>query len=138
MAKYQIDGMLDAALNFIKTNATLLTVCKAGIDSAITYAKATNDPSTSAGMCLAKTAPAALVIGSPADGAVSGRKVTVPQQDDLTILGSGANDAARLVIVGTVASVNTVLYITETATQSLTAGNLVTTPAFAIELADAL
>lgn len=136
MAKYQADAMLDAALNWIKTNATLLCVCKASIDSSITYAKATNDPSTSSGTCLAKTA-SPITIGSPANGSESGRKVTVPQQNDLTILGSGANTAARLVIVGSVSSTPTVLYITETAAQSLTAGNLVTTPAFNIELSDA-
>ena len=136
MAKYQHDSALDAALNFFKTNATLLCVCKASIDASISYAKATNDPSTSAGMCLAKTA-LAITIGSPANGAVNGRRVTVPQQTDLTVLGSGANTAARLVVVGAVASVNTVLFITSAVAQSLTAGNLVTTPAFDITFSDA-
>jgi len=139
MAKYQKDGMLDAALNYIKDNATLLCFCTASIDSTTTYAKATNDPSTSSGFCLAKTA-SSITVGSPANGSVNGRKVNIPQQTDLTVLGSGANSGARLVIVGTdpdASSANTVLYITDTATQSVTGGNLVTLPSFNIEFSDA-
>ena len=140
MAKYQIDEMLDEALTYIKTKATKVCVCTASIDSSITYAKATNDPSTSSGTCLAKSSGSTLAssISSITNGVSSGRKITIPQKTDLTVLGSGANTAARLVVVGTDnSSANAVLFITDTTGQSLTAGNLVTTPAFNIELSDA-
>lgn len=65
-----------------------------------------------------------------ADGTSSGRKITVAQQADVSITGSGT--AKHIVL-----SVGGVIKLTTTCTdQVLTSGGTVTVPAFADEIAD--
>jgi len=140
--KFQRDAMLDAALNFIKTKATYVSITTASLGSqdltsTAAYTKAFNDPSTSSGYCLAKVAISASDFTGPANGDASGRKLTLNQQSSLSVLGSGANSAAMVAILGVSTSVNYVLYTTTCTVQSLTAGNTVTIPAWKMEIADA-
>jgi len=130
MGKYQNDDMLDAALDYIKNNATKLTVCSS---QPTNYNEAVNAPASS-GYALAD-----VVVDSTdfthAAGDTSGRKTTVAQQSDILIDVTGT--AQHIALVGTIASVNTLLYVTTCTSQSLTAANNVTVPAWDIELRDA-
>ena len=119
MAKYQIDAMLDAALAYISTNATELYVCSA-------------EPTDRANaISVGLTGAATPSFTGPANGDVSGRKLTVDSEVDIAITASG--DATHIALC----SGTTLLYVTTCTTQSLTSGGTVTTPAWDIEIADA-
>jgi hypothetical protein len=130
MAKYQIDAMLDAALDYIKNNVTTISVCSA---QPATYAEATTTYDGGANKyCLAKKT--GLTSGSftgAADGDSSGRKLTVNQQATITV------DASASATHVALCSGTTLLYVTTCTSQALTAGNTVTVPAWDIEIADA-
>ena len=120
MAKWQIDLMLDAALDYISSNAVELYVC-------------TGQPANYAGIAaLALTGAAVPTFQANANGDVSGRKLTVDSEVDIPITATG--DATHIVL----ASATVLLYITTCTTQNLTSGGTVTTPAWDIELADAV
>ena len=119
MAKFQIDAMLDAALAYISSNATEVYVC-------------TSQPATRAAAISASLIAAATPgFTGPADGDVSGRKLTVNQLTDQAITGSGTATHVAL------CSGTTLLYVTTTTSQALTSGGTVTIPAWDIEIADA-
>lgn len=123
MAKWQIDAMLDAALDYIKNNGTQLTVCNA---QPTTYAEA------NVTFKLAKAS--GLTTGSytgPVNGDTSGRKLTVNTAVDMTIDTTGT--ATHVAI----ASGTVLLYVTTCTSQALTSGGTVTTPAWDMEIADA-
>ena len=122
MGKWQNDSMLDAALNYIKTNGTQLSVCSA---QPTTYAEA-----TSTYKLAIKTITSTDFTG-PANGDTSGRKITVNQQASITI-DSGGTATHIAVCSGSV-----LLYVTTCTSQVLSAGNQVTVPAWDIEIADA-
>jgi hypothetical protein len=120
MGKACHDDFLDGALNIIKNNATLMTLCSqqpATRDEAITtYALA--DVSVSSTDFTA------------ANGDASGRKLTVAAKSSVTVDASGT--ATHIAIVdGT-----RLLYVTTMTSQVLTSGNLVNIPAWDIEIAD--
>lgn len=129
MAKSLIHAALDAALNYIANSSTRLAVCSAIPAS---YAEATTTYDGGAGKyCLAlKTITSADFTG-PADGSVSGRKITANQQAGVSVLAT----ATALYIVLCDSSIGIIL-VTTCTSQPLTLGNTVTIPAFADEIAD--
>ncbi len=123
MAKFANDSVMNAALAKIATGV-ILTVCSA---QPTTYAEAT---------ATYKLADVALTAGDGngdftiADGDTSGRKVTILQQSNIPVDSSGT--ATHVAICDG----STVLLVTTCTSQSLTAGNTVTVPAFDDEIAD--
>lgn len=122
MAKWANDEMMDAALDFLKNNATRLTVCSA---QPTTYTEAN-----------ATYALADVTIDSTdfthANGDTSGRKTTVGAQSSITIDTSGTATHVALLDVAN----SKLLYVTTCTSQVLTSGGTVNTPAFDIEIAD--
>ena len=121
MAKYQADAMLDAALNYIKNNATIMTVCSAQptsrTEAVTTYALA--DVTVDTGDF------------TLANGDTSGRKVTVSAQPGVAIDATG--EATHIALC----SGTDLLYVTTCTAQQLTQGGTVDVPAWDIEIADA-
>lgn len=120
MAKIVHDDVLDGALNIIKNNASLMTVCSA-------------QPATRA-EAVSTYALADVAVSSAdftlANGDASGRKCTVAQKTGVTVDASGT--ATHIALVdGT-----RLLYVTTCTSQVLTAGNTVNIPAWDIEIAD--
>lgn len=118
MAKWQNDAMLDAALSYISSNATELYVC-------------TSQPADrAAAISAALTGAATPTFTGPANGDTSGRKITVDQEADISITGSGTATHIAL------CSGTTLLYVTTCTSQALSSGGTVTVPAWDIEIAD--
>jgi len=122
MGKSIHDNVLDAALNYIKNNATELTVCSA---EPTTYTEAHTTYK------LADVVIDSADFTGPANGDASGRKITVNQQADIDIDASGT--ATHVALTN---GVDTLLLVTTCTDQVLTMGNTVTTPAFDDEIAD--
>ncbi len=123
MSRFADDSLMDAMLAEIKTRPNLLTVTAgqpAGRTSAITQG----------GQMLAQVTMISTDFTGPANGDVSGRKLTVTQQTGLTVSASGNADHVCLT---TAASL---LYVTTATTQNLTAGNSLTVNAWDIEVLD--
>ena len=119
MAKWQNDAMLDAALGYITTNATEMYVC-------------TSQPADrAAAITAALTGAITPTFTGPANGDVSGRKLTVDQKADQSITASG--DATHIALC----SGSTLLYVTTCTTQTLASGGTVTIPVWDIEVEDA-
>lgn len=135
MAKSVHDNVLDAALNYVKTNANRLVVAT----DAPNYTQAQADFDSS-GYRLAEATISASDFTGPAEGGTSGRKITVNAQSSMSIDGiaSGAQNATHVALVKNHASASSqaVLYVTTCTSQSLTAGNKVNTPAWVIEIRD--
>lgn len=123
MAKFANDSVMDAALAKIATG-TILTVCSAQptnrTEAVTTY----------------KLADVVVTAGDGngdftiANGDTSGRKVTVAQQDNVPVDTTGT--ATHVAICDG----SSLLLVTTCTSQSLTAGNTVTIPAFDDEIAD--
>lgn len=120
MGKWINDAVLDAALNEIKNNANLMTVCS-------------QQPTTRAeAVTTYALADVAMASGdfTIADGNTSGRKITVAAKNGVPVDASGTAthialcDGTRLLLVSTITS------------QVLTAGNTVNIPAWKDEIAD--
>lgn len=120
MAKFQIDAMLDAALNYIKNNVTTMIACSA-------------QPTTRA-EAITTYALADVAVGSAdvtiADGDTNGRKFTVAAKSGVTVDASGT--ATHIALV----SGTELLFVTTCTSQALTAGNTVNFPAWKDEIAD--
>lgn len=118
---YINDAAYDAALSYIDTNGTRLDICS-------------SEPANYAGIAAVSLGnKTSLSIGSPADGAVNGRRVTVASIADGSVTGTGTathwaihNAADTLVASGSLS-----------ASQSVTSGNTFTLAAFDITVADA-
>lgn len=123
MAKSVADAVLDAALQYLEDNATLLCVCSA---QPTTYAEATSTYK------LADVVIDSADFTGPADGDSSGRKTRINEQAAVPVDSSG--DATHIALCKSSGSV--LLYVTTCTTQTLTAGNTVTVPAWDIEIAD--
>lgn len=122
MAKNCDDSVQDAALNEIKDNATHICLCSSE-PSDYTSAYAT--------VMLARTTVSSGDF-TIAAGDVSGRKMTVAAKSAFSITNNGT-----LTHVALVDQNNTLLLLVTTATsQSLYAGNTVSTPAFIISIPD--
>jgi hypothetical protein len=122
MAKWQNDLMLDAALDYISTNADEIFVCNA---QPTTY--------TEAATTFALTSVEAPTFQANADGDASGRKLAVDEEADMSI--TSTDDATHIALCKNSGSV--LLYVTTCTTQSLTSGGTVTVPTWDIEIEDA-
>ena len=120
MAKSVHDDVLDGALNIIKTNSNIMTVCSA-------------EPTTRAeAVTTYALGDVVMATGdfTNANGDTSGRKTTVGSKSGVTVDATGTAthvalcDATRL------------LYVTTCTSQPLTSGNTITFPAWDIEIAD--
>jgi hypothetical protein len=122
MAKWASTLVLDGTLD-ITASATRMFVCSA---QPTTYAEASTDYNL---------ATETLTSGdfAKAAGDTSGRKVTVAQQADISVTGTG--DATHIAL-GRAAD-SELLLVTTCTTQTLTSGNTVTVPAFKQEIAAA-
>lgn len=119
MAKWQIDAMLDAALDYISTNSTELYVCSS------------QPADRAAAITAALTGAATPSFQANANGDVSGRKLEVDAEADISITASG--DATHIALC----SGTTLLYVTTSTLQALSSGGTVTVPTWDIEIADA-
>lgn len=120
MAKWANDLVMDAALDYIGS-CDRMFICSA---QPATYAEA-----SSTYMLATKNLSAAF---TKANGDSSGRKTTVAQQSAISVTNSGS---ATHIALGKSGS-SELTYVTTCTSQSLTAGNTVTVPAFDIEFAD--
>ncbi len=121
MAKWQIDAMLDAGVNYIASNTTEIYLCTsqpADRAAAITAGVANRTGLTSGDFT------------GPADGDANGRKITKNAENGITADGTGTANHVAL-CSGTV-----LLYVTDHTGQSVTSGNTVNIAAWDIELAD--
>jgi predicted porin len=126
MAKYQIDAMLDAALNYLKTNCNAIHV---------DGTQPTNYTTANATYMLAQKTTSYAITGSPANGDSSGRKITTVAASSVSVTNAGS--ALHVALTGTVSSVATLLYVTTCATKALGTSDKVNIPAWDIEIADA-
>lgn len=127
MAKSQNDLIYDEALNYIRARGSKITVCNG---QPTTYVQAT----TTSNNMLAETTTG-ITSGEytgPANGDVSGRKVTTPAKNDLSVLVSA--NANHVAVVST--SGSALLYVTTVTSQALTTGNTVNVAAFDFEIED--
>lgn len=122
MGKSILDAFLDAALNYLKTNAGTLHVCST---EPTTYAEA------HVTYMLAEVTIDSDDFTGPANGDASGRKITVNEQADITVTNSG--DAEHVAITN---GSDALILVTTCTSQYLTAANTVTVPAFDDEIAD--
>ena len=121
-AKWTHDDVLDAFLDYIVDNTESMRVCE---DDIFTTGDADYSKCTGAA---ALTGAVALTSGdfTLADGDVSGRKVTIDEQADITITGT---DSARHVVLLDDSN-NKVLYVNTCTSIALTTGNTVTVPSY--------
>lgn len=122
MGKSVANSVLDGALNIIKNNCVLMTVCTS---EPTNYATATTNGSN-------KLADVVMSSGdfTAADGDVSGRKLTVAAKTAFAV------DATGTALHVALCDGSALLYVTTCTSQALTSGNTVSTPAWDIELAD--
>lgn len=120
MAKSVNNDVLDGALDIIKDNCNIMTVCSAEptgrTEAVTTYA----------------LGDAAMLTGdfTIADGDTSGRKATVSSKSSINVDSTGTGTHVAL-CDGT-----RLLYVTTCTSQALTSGNTITFPAWDIEIAD--
>lgn len=118
MAKKANDLVMEAALDYVSTNANECYICTA-------------EPTDRANaISLSLIAAATPSYSAAADGDVSGRKKTVQQISNQSITGTG--DATHIALC----SGTTLIYVTTCTTQTLTSGGTVTIPAWDIEVED--
>lgn len=122
MSKWQNDSMLDAALNYVADNGTQMDVVSD-----------ISTPTDLSGSLATRSLSAGDGNGDyiVQDGEISGRRLTISQQSDITVDADG--DANHIVISDGV----TLYLVTTCTTQTLTSGNTVTVPSFDDEIADA-
>jgi len=122
MGKSVNDAVLDAALNYIKTNGDVMYACS-------------GEPANYAGVAAVALADVAMASGdyTVADGSTSGRKVTMAEKSGVTIDASGT--ATHIAIVKSAATA-TLLYVTTCNSLYLTAGQTMTFGSWAIEIRD--
>lgn len=124
MAKWALDAVMDAALAVVAT-CDRLFVCKA---QPTDYADAASTEDLATVTLTAGDGNGDFVIADD----TSGRKVTVAEQAAITVDHSG--DATHIAL-GT-SGTTTLKFVTTCTTQTLTAGNTVTVPAWKIGIAD--
>ncbi|MFA5284161.1 MAG: hypothetical protein WC347_01060 [Smithellaceae bacterium] len=123
MSKTVHDDVLDAALNYVKSNATRICVCSA---QPTTY----NEAITTYKLAI-KTIASTDFTG-PADGDTSGRKLTVNQEATITVDAPGT-----ALFIALCDSVNSkLLYVTTCTSQAILAGDIITIPLWKMEIAD--
>jgi hypothetical protein len=121
--KWCSDVILDEALNYIKDGTNKLCVCST---QPTTYTEAVTT------YMLANVAMTAADFDGPTDGSVSGRKLTVKEQVEMSITNSGNVQHIALVFT----SGSELLYVTTCLVRSILSGNKLTVPEWNIELRD--
>jgi hypothetical protein len=119
--------MLDAALNWVKTNCDHVYVCTS---QPTTYAQASSSYKLG-GASYAS-------VGSPANGSSSGRKVTVAAASSIAITSSGKMQ--HIALTGSISSTQTLLYVTTipaSSQASVAASDKVNMAAWNITIGDA-
>lgn len=124
MAKWALDAVMDAALAVVAT-CDRLFVCSAQPSD---YADAATSKDLATVTLTAGDGNGDYVIADD----TSGRKVTIAEQASLTVDHSG--DATHIAL-GT-SGTTTLKYVTTCTTQTLTAGNTVTVPAWKVSIGD--
>lgn len=120
MGKSVHNDVLDAALNYIKNNVTREIICSL---------EPTNfTQATSTYMLAMRTGLTSGSFTGPVAGDVSGRKLTINEQTNITIANSGTANHVALT------SESVLLYVTTCTPQTLTSGNTVSVPAWKIEI----
>jgi hypothetical protein len=121
MAKYINDGAADAALNYLKTNVNY-------------YAAQSFE---SGGILAVKSPISSSDFTGPADGTVSGRKLTINEQAGVSVAYSGTASHVALMYYTIIPDpTSTYLFVTTCDDLALVSGGLVTFPAWRIEIAD--
>lgn len=123
MGKSIHDNVYDAALNYIKTYGNLLSVCSAEpttyTQGITTYMLATHVLST-------------LDYTGPANGDVSGRKISIGEQTEIEILNTGTGNHVAILDSSNLR----LLHVTTMTARSLLDGELITLESFDIEMKD--
>jgi hypothetical protein len=122
MAKFINDTILDTALNYLKNNVTQMAVCSqqpADYNAAVSTYKLSLKTGLTSGS-----------FTGPADGDVSGRKLTTTEQSGIVVDSSGTATHVAW------CSGSVLLFVTTCTSQALTAGNTVTISAHKHEIAD--
>ena len=120
MGKYCNPTVIDAALNYVKNNVNVETVCS-------------QQPTTRAEAITTYKLAAVTIDDTDitlANGDVSGRKGTVAEQDGVTVDDTGEGNHIAL------CSASALLYVTTCTPQQLTAGNAIKIPVWDFEIED--
>jgi len=128
MGKSVHDDVLDQLLNYIKNNGTRISVCET---QPTTYAEATTNKGSGGYKLAIKTLTSGNYSG-PANGDVSGRKLTKSQDDNITVDVTGT--AQHIAISD--ATNSKLLLVTTCTSISITAAGQITIPAWDMEVAD--
>lgn len=122
MAKSVHDDVLDAALNYLKTNATRMCLCSA---EPTTYTQA---------ITTYELADVTMASGdfTIANGDTSGRKVTVAAKSAVAVDASGTGTHVALVDVTN----SKLLYVTTCPSQGVSSGGTVDIGSWKVEIAD--
>lgn len=123
MAKWANDAMMEAALNYVRSNCDKMVVCSA---QPTTYAEA------NATYALADVTMTVDTDYTLANGDTSGRKITLAAKSGITIDASGTATHIALIKTGD----STLRYVTTCTSQALTPGGTVDVPAWDIEIYD--
>jgi len=123
MAKSVHNDVLDAALSYIKDNATRISVCSTE--------PTTHTEALTTYMLAIKTITSADFTG-PADGDTNGRKLRSNQHANISVTNGGSAQHVALTDFGN----SKLLLVTTCTAQTLTSGNTVTIPVWDDEIAD--
>lgn len=123
MSKFVHDDVLDASLNFIKTNVNRMCACSV---QPTTYTQAITTYK------LADVDIGSSDFTGPANGDVSGRKLMVNEQAEVDVDTSG--DATHVALVNTTDEI--LRYVTTCKIKNMVEGNKTTIPAWNIEFRD--
>ena len=133
MGKSTHNDVFDPSLNYLVDEADKLVVMDdIGAEDPPTYAQCITAADSGTNHMLAISNITDISATTPEDGDVSGRKITIPEFANITISVTG--DATHLALVDSVGE--KVLYVSTCTLQALTAANLITIPAWDVELRD--
>ena len=121
MGKSVHNSVLDAALNYIKNNVDLMTVCSSEPTS---LAEATSTYK----LASVAMGPSDFTVG---EGSPNGREVAVGAKNSVSVDSTGSAEHIALVDAGTA-----LLYVTTCTKQSISSGNKVNIPSWDIRIAD--
>jgi len=128
MAKSVHDDVLDQALTYLKTNVDTLYICSS---APTTYSQASSTYALG-------TKASFSITGSPANGSASnGRKIAVPAAGSITATAAGS--LAHVALTGSIASTQTLLYVTQvnaSSAQAISASNTVNVGTWNIQIND--
>lgn len=131
MGKTGSNNVFDAALNYIKSNSTLLCICSA---EPLSVAEAITTYDGGAGKYeLAMVAIDSSDFTGPTDDDTNGRKITINAQEGITP--DAAANATHIALVNN-GSPSELLWVTTCTSKSIVLGDPLDTPAFKIRFAD--